>query len=147
MHLFIIRGLPGSGKSTLAHTLGHAVYEADQYFEKEEGYVFDPAQLPTAHAHCQERTLRRLVEGMGNDVVVANTFSQRWELEPYLRMASAHRARVTVVDLFDGGLDDAALVARCVHGVPERGIAAMRSRWEHDWRSGDPRPPWERERK
>jgi hypothetical protein len=63
-------------------------------------------------------------------VVVANTFTQRWELEPYLRMAKDIGATVVVVDVFDAGLSDEALATRNVHGVPVQSIAAMRARWE-----------------
>jgi hypothetical protein len=41
-------------------------------------------------------------------------------------------------------MSDEELAQKNVHGVPVAGIAAMRARWEHDWRSSDPRAPWER---
>jgi hypothetical protein len=75
---------------------------------------------------------------------VANTFTQRWEMEPYLRMASQYGARIVVIDAFDGGMTDEELAVKNIHGVPVEGIRAMRNRWEADWRAGDPRPPWER---
>jgi len=147
MQLYLIRGLPGSGKSTLAYTVsagsGAPVYEADQHFETSSGYQFDPARLTAAHMECLGRARVRLV--YGQRVVVSNTFSCRWEMEPYLRAAKANSARVTVIDLFDAGLDDAALAARCKHGVPVERIADMRARWEHNWGEGDPRHPRQRE--
>lgn len=141
--LFLIRGLPGSGKSTLASVLNVPSFAADDFFVGEDGqYRFDPAQLGAAHAQCQGRTRSAL--GEGASCAVANTFTQRWELEPYFIMARETGARVVVVDLFDAGLDDAALAERNEHGVPVAGIAAMRSRYEHDWGAGNPVPPWER---
>ena len=65
-------------------------------------------------------------------------------MEPYFHLANRMQVDIAVVDLFDAGKTDAELAARDVHGVPEATIAAMRGRWEHDWRVGDPRAPWER---
>tara|TARA_Y100000034_G_scaffold99818_1_gene122831 strand:- start:2886 stop:3155 length:270 start_codon:yes stop_codon:yes gene_type:complete len=76
-------------------------------------------------------------------VVVHNTFSTRWEMEPYLRMAGGTTV-VSVLDLFDGGCTDEELFKRNSHGVPLETITAMRARWEHDWKVGNPLPPWER---
>jgi predicted kinase len=142
--LILIRGLPGSGKSTLARALAGDArsIEADDYFVSDGVYRFDPAQLPQAHAACQAQAQAELAAG--RSVVVANTFSQRWEMEPYMLAARECGARVVVADLYDGGLDDSALAARGVHGVPVPGIAAMRARWEHRWSTGYTRPAWER---
>ncbi len=147
--LYIIRGLPGSGKNTLGENLAdwndsrldHEVFAADDYFVDDDGvYRFDPSKLPEAHAQCQENVKRALRSHWAAVVVVANTFTQRWEMEPYLAMSD----EVTVIDLFDAGLTDEALAARNTHGVPVEAIRAMRARYEHSWKDGDPRPPWER---
>jgi predicted kinase len=142
-NLILVRGLPGSGKSTLAKLLqegGGCITSADDYFTTSTGeYNFNPSLLPQAHAQCQDRTKQYLWEG---DVIVANTFSQRWEIQPYIQIATDAHARLTVVDLFDGGLTDAELALRNIHGVPVAGISAMRARWEHDWAKGNPIAPW-----
>lgn len=141
--LFVVRGIPGSGKSTTADKICDLVYSADDYFVGEDGvYRFDGTKLKVAHERCQE--LVRYAISCGDSVAVANTFTQRWEMEPYLRMAAEYGSRVVVVDCFDGGMTDEKLEEINVHGVPLDGIRAMRARWEHDWRAGDPRPPWER---
>jgi len=141
-YLFIIRGLPGSGKSTLAGKLGAPVVSADDYFVGEDGvYRFDPANIAEAHAQCQARTRSHL---LSQSVSVANTFTCRWEMQPYLDMATEAGATPVVIDLYDGGLNDEALVERNVHNVPWQAIGAMRARYEHDWRNGNPIPPWER---
>ena len=145
--LFIIRGLPGSGKSTLGRSIEFRSGEvpdclsADDYFVGTDGvYRFSPSGLPAAHAECQAAVRSDLAHG--SSVCVANTFTQRWEMEPYLRMAAEFGARVVVIDCFDAGMSDEELAAKNVHGVPVAGIAAMRSRWEHDWRAGEQRAPW-----
>ena len=144
MTLYAIRGLPGSGKSTLGSKLGNAI-AADDWFVGDDGvYRFDPALLAAAHADCLARCQRILA--MGQDVAVCNTFSCRWELEPYITLAAERpdSVRLVVMDVYDAGLTDEALAARNLHGVPVAGITAMRRRWEHDWRAGDPRHPGQR---
>lgn len=129
----LVRGLPGSGKSTLAQQLaadtGAVVCEADQFFTRDGVYAFDPAQLGAAHAWCQAKA-NTVMRTTTLPVVVANTFSQQWELEPYLKMAEAAGYQVQVVDVFDAGLTDEELVARNVHQVPVGVVAKMRRRWQ-----------------
>jgi predicted kinase len=143
----LVRGVSGCGKTTLAQQLAlggrRRLLAADDYFMDENGvYQFNPSDLPKAHAWCQEATATAMNEGL--HVIVHNTFTQRWEMEPYLQMAGNNGYRVTVVSLFDGGCTDEELAGRNTHGVPLAGIQSMRDRWEHDWRSGNPLPPWER---
>ena len=140
-NLIIVRGLPGSGKSTIGAKFG-VVRSADDFFVVDGEYLFDPSKIVEAHAACQAAIRNDL--NNGDIAVVANTFCAGWEFTPYLKIAEDTSAAIIVVDLFDGGLDDEGLAARNVHGVSADGIGAMRSRWEADWRSADPRPPWER---
>ena len=148
--LFLIRGLPSSGKSTFAgglFWLGEKphIFEADAYFYTDGKYAFDPKKLPTAHAACQRHTKEAMETG-DRDVIVSNTFSQRWEMEPYIELAEQQFGwNLTVIDLFDGGCDDEVLHQRNVHGVPLETFARMRKNYEHDWSRGNPLPPWERE--
>jgi len=150
--ILLIRGLPGSGKTSLSDMIGLSpqpvICSADDYFINEAGdYVFDSKQLAEAHKACQVKA--SVAISLDKNVVVHNTFTERWELEPYLQMAfwgapSQVAHRVIVVSTFDGGCDDAALAKRNSHGVSIEAIAVMRKRWQEDWGSGDPRPPWER---
>ena len=144
--LILLRGLPGSGKSTLGAMLGVSIAADDFFMAGDAGYQFDPAKLPQAHAWCLEEAEILLRRNANNDVavVVCNTFTQRWELEPYLKLAEALEVRVSVINLYDGGCTDEQLFKRNVHGVPLPAFEAMRARYEHDWKNGDTRPPWER---
>lgn len=124
--LYIIRGLPGSGKSTLAKNLyifGLVDYhfEADMYFIDAEGnYKFDPSKLKDAHAWCQE-AVRGQIEG-GDSVAVSNTFTQMWEMEPYLDMAKELGVKTSIITV-EGNYGS-------IHNVPEEAITRMRNRWE-----------------
>ena len=141
--LFLIRGLPGSGKTSFARDIGEGeveVLEADDFFYVGREYRFDPKKLGQAHEYCRTRC-----EALLRDKVwasVANTFTQRWEMEPYLKIAKEAGIRVHVVSLFDGGLTDEELFERNSHGVPLKTIASMRARYEHDWKNGAVAPPW-----
>ena len=135
-NLYILRGLSGSGKSTLAETMlakqssegiRSVIVEADQFFtvttpHKTE-YSFDRRFLGAAHDLCYGRAMNYLRQG--KDVIVANTFSSKREVDRYVsgvKRCGLRDVRVTVV--------------KCVgeypsqHKVPERIINSMRSRWE-----------------
>lgn len=141
----LVRGISGCGKTTLAQQLAlggnRKLVAADDFFMKDGAYCFEPSRLPDAHAWCQQVAADSIREG--KHVIVHNTFTQRWEMEPYLKMAADSGCRVTVVSLYDGGCTDEELAERNSHGVPLAGIRSMRGRWEHNWREGNPLPPWE----
>lgn len=136
--MYLIRGLPGSGKSYLAENLmaeelrwedeetdvepADRVLEADQFFTKNGVYAFDPEKLKEGHADCLKRAIQLMTEG--KVLAVANTFSQGWEMEPYLREAERYGYEVVVLTMQnDFG---------SVHGVPPEAVQRMRNRWEHD---------------
>lgn len=143
--LVLVRGMPGSGKSSFGEMICRydqfvSVISADDFFMKDGRYQFNPAKLSEAHADCLARAKQGLVHGWL--MVVANTFSCRWEMQPYLDLAKEIGCALRVVDLFDAGLTDQDLFERNVHDVPYQTIVQMRKRWEHDWKNGDPRAPW-----
>ena len=122
--LFIVRGIVGSGKSTFAKTLGGYHVEADMYFINDDGeYNFDPQQLPTAHKWCKTMVDELMGEGVER-IVVSNTSTQLWEMEPYMNMAEENRYTVfsLIVENRHGGNN--------IHGVPSESIENMKSRFE-----------------
>jgi len=128
--LYIIRGLPGTGKSTLGKTLsGGQAFAADDYFMVDGEYRFDPSLLGEAHNQCARNVKNALTEGRWT-VAVCNTFSRRWEYEPYINMAKRVGARFYLIDLFDGATPLEELFERNQHGVPRHVFEDMHDRWE-----------------
>lgn len=91
-------------------------------------YDFDPRNLSFAHGSCQSAVWQALRAGL--PCAVANTFSRKWEMKPYIALAMMFHAELVIRDLFDAGLTDDELAARNLHGVPAATIARMRARWE-----------------
>lgn len=121
--LYLLRGLPGSGKTTLAKSLGGMHMEANKYFEYNGKYEFDASKIKNAHAWCQNAT-KVFMQNKSEKVVVSNTFTQEWEMQPYYDLAKEHGYRVycLIVENRHGGVNE--------HGVPQETLDKMKKRFE-----------------
>jgi predicted kinase len=130
--LTLLRGLPGAGKSTFANFIwnDYAICEADKFFyDKEGNYNFDASKLRQAHEWCRNEVERRMVENSITpqyypEIVVSNTFTQEWEMEPYFKLAEQYGYRVFTViveNRHDG---------KNVHGVPDEKLEQMKNRFQ-----------------
>ena len=128
--LILLRGLPGSGKSTLAKIILQVrstdepeVLSADDFFINEDGeYDFDSQKIKEAHNYCQFRCSERMRQQKAK-IVVANTFTQEWEMDEYFKMAERYNYRVhTVIVENRHGNEN-------VHGVPEDKLQQMKNRF------------------
>lgn len=127
--LFIIRGIPGSGKSTLAKAIGGIHVEADQYFTDKDGnYNWEAKHVQNAHNYCQSQVEAWMsTDGSqvnNNRIVVSNTFTREWEMEPYFKLAEKYGYRVytLISENRHGGTN--------IHNVPEETLTNMRNRFE-----------------
>ena len=120
--MIIIRGVSGTGKSTLAHIISSNVFETDDFFVDSGGnYNFDPKLLSSYHRLNQIRVNQALLAGE-ETIVVSNTFTQVWEMEPYIEMAKDRGYEVKVIALV--GLHPN------VHDVPPTVVETQTKRWE-----------------
>jgi len=131
--LFLLRGLPGSGKTTLANSIVESdflVCEADKYFyDKEGNYDFDGSKLKDAHEFCRNTVETYMKDSLVNDqfyqkIVVSNTFTQEWEMQPYYDLAEKYGYRVysLIVENRHGGVNE--------HNVPQEVLEKMKNRFE-----------------
>lgn len=100
--LILLRGLPGSGKTTLAKLLSenntYPVFSVDDFFTNEltGEYIFNFQNNHLAYKQCQDLTNDAMQQGI-TKVLVHNTFTMEWELEPYFKLAKTFNYSLFVV--------------------------------------------------
>ena len=100
--IILLRGLPGSGKSTLAEVLSeHGKYPTtsiDSYFTNPETgeYKFEFQNNHLAYKQCEEQTSSFAKQG-AEKIIVDNTFTIAWEMEPYFKIAKENNYTLFVV--------------------------------------------------
>ena len=130
--LTLVRGLPGSGKSTFANFIwnDYSICEADKFFyDKEGNYNFDATKLREAHSWCREQVEIRMKDNQANpqfypEIVVSNTFTQKWEMDVYYKLAEQYGYKVfsIIVENRHDGINQ--------HGVPADKLEQMKNRFE-----------------
>ena len=125
--LILLRGLPGAGKSTFAKSISDALtghIEADMYFIQDGEYKFDASKLRQAHDWCQSQVEKWMVPQGLDDIIVSNTFTQEWEMEPYYKLAEENGYMVfsIIVENRHDGVN--------IHGAPEDKLKQMKDRFE-----------------
>ncbi|MEZ9765626.1 AAA family ATPase [Vibrio splendidus] len=118
-----IRGIPGSGKTTIAQKLNAELVEADMFFINKDGeYKHVKRFIKDAHSWCQQEMKRLLLAG--HNVVVANTFIKKWEVENYLKLAQSLGLDLEVEVIEAKGR------YQNVHGVPNEIVERMRNQYQ-----------------
>jgi len=120
--LLLVRGLPGSGKSTFAKKLTNFIHwEADMYFIDENGnYNYQLKFIQNAHKWCLKRTMDSLM--LEDNVVVTNTFTTKWEMDPYIQFAKKENIGINIITLRNQ--------FKNIHNVPEEIYEKMKQRFE-----------------
>lgn len=128
--LILLRGLPGSGKTTLAEVIlfipnndSSDVLSSDNFFTDENGhYNFDSTKLKEAHSDCELKCAEKMKMGVSR-IVVANTFTEDWEMESYYQMADRYGYRVHSV------IVENRHEGKNIHNVPDNKIESMKNRF------------------
>ena len=128
--IVIMTGPSGSGKTTLGKVILRCtqtdnpdVISADDFFTDQNGvYNFDSSKIKEAHNDC----LLRCVHLMKNEIpkiVVANTFTQVWEMEKYYEAAERYKYRIhsVIVENKHKGQN--------IHDVPHDKIEIMKEKF------------------
>jgi predicted kinase len=108
MNVILMSGISGAGKDTyikerFAQNASTIICSADTFFEKDEGYVFNPSLLPQAHAACVRKFIMNCelaYHRYGNEdrtLIVNNTNLSSEELAPYVAIASAYEHPIELV--------------------------------------------------
>ena len=92
------------------------------YFSLNGEYKFDPSKLKDAHQWCQGMVKTDMILEYPK-IVVSNTSTQEWEMEPYFNLAKefGYRIHTIIVENRHGGVN--------VHNVPDATLGNMRNRF------------------
>ena len=126
-NLYLLRGVSGSGKTTLASSLlglpDSTETSTDKFFMVNDEYKFNPTKLGEYH----QKNLDSVEDSMRvpvSNIIVHNTFTQEWEMEPYYKLAKLYGYTVhsLVVENRHKGKNS--------HGVPDEVITKQKERFE-----------------
>ncbi|XP_024940465.1 uncharacterized protein LOC107267364 isoform X2 [Cephus cinctus] len=141
--LVLMRGLPGSGKSYLARSIVSTtiaedpapyIFNTDDYFIMigQGVYQFDSNKLQEAHSFNKRRVRIAMEEGR-SPIIIDNTNTKSWEMQPYVTMAVAYGYIVEVLEPNTPWVQNVnELAKKNRHGVPKAKIKAMMERYERN---------------
>lgn len=140
--LVIMRGLPGSGKSFLSKriletTVGmqhyrECVFSADDFFIRNNIYVYDASKISDAHAFCQNRAMNAMRNGVA-PVIIDNTNTQIWEMKPYACVAMQYGYVMEILEpTTPWAFNDRELARKNTHSVPRVKLKEMLERYERN---------------
>ena len=129
-NLILVRGVSGSGKSTFADKFLNTslLISTDDFFIEEGEYKFNPNHLKANHERCIDsvESEMKFRENIAEDtnIVVHNTFTQKWEMDPYIDLAGKYGYNLYTIIVENRHNSDS------VHGVPENSVIQQRERFE-----------------
>ena len=127
--LILLRGLPGAGKSTLAGVLGEnqrwPVFSVDTYFTDvvTGKYEFRFADNHLAYKHCQDQTEQAMQQQV-EKIILDNTFTLDWEMEPYFKLAATYSYQLFVVTVENHH------GTKNIHGIAQEQIQKMADKYK-----------------
>jgi len=86
-------------------------------------YEFDGEKLPQYHKLCQVDVEEAMKDWNINTIVVANTFTTEWEMEPYFKLAKKHDYNVHTI------IVENRHESKSIHNVPSKVITMQKERF------------------
>ncbi|KAK9885083.1 hypothetical protein WA026_009307 [Henosepilachna vigintioctopunctata] len=137
--LVLMRGLPGSGKSYLSRSILEAslenpvfsehIFSADNFFMKSGRYVYDISKISEAHSYTQRAAYKAMYKG-NSPIIIDNTNTQLWEMQPYCKMAMEYGYKICVLEASTKwSWNINRLANNNEHGVPKATIKRMQERY------------------
>ena len=139
-NIILVRGVSGAGKSTIGKMLDDGattcILSTDDLFYVDGEYKFDPSKLAEYHQAIIDKVESLMVEYdwkiMDHDyswfpidrIVVCNTFTQMWEMEPYFNLAKKYDWCIHTIIAENRHNSDS------IHDVPADVIKSQRERFE-----------------
>ena len=127
--LILLRGLPGSGKTTLAKILSenntYPVFSVDDYFTNEitGEYIFNFQNNHLAYKQCEDLSRDAMKQNI-TKIIVHNTFTLDWELEPYFKLALEFNYNLFVVTVENYHTN------KNTHGVSDEQLQKMAEKYK-----------------
>jgi len=128
-NLILLRGVSGAGKSTVAELFIDAtIISTDDFFMVDGEYQFDANSLVENHLKCTAKAELAMNTAHAEDamhtLIVHNTFTKNWEMQPYLVLADkyGYMVHTLIVENRHG--------SESIHDVPKPAVDAQRDRFE-----------------
>ncbi len=127
-NLILLRGLPGAGKTSFAHLISeqgkYPVFSVDDYFTDMKGnYNFNFKENFLAYRWCVENTEKAILD-KHQKIIVHNTFTMDWEMEPYFLLAQKHHCAIYVMTMENYN------AYKNIHGVTKEQIMKMAEKYK-----------------
>lgn len=127
-HLILLRGLPGAGKTAFARLISehncYPFYSVDDYFTDEKGiYNFRFEENYKAYEQCLQDTEKGIIAAHAK-IIVHNTFTLSWEMEPYFALAKKYQLilHVLTMEHYHDGVN--------AHGVSNEQLKKMADKYQ-----------------
>ena len=128
-NLILLSGVSGAGKSTVAELFIDAdIISTDDFFMVNGKYQFDANSLIENHMKCAVKAEQSMhiahTEDVMHTLIIHNTFTKDWEMQPYLVLADkyGYMVHTLIVENRHG--------SESVHNVPQASVNAQRDRFE-----------------
>ena len=125
-NLILLRGVSGAGKSTVAKLMKAVeLFSTDDYFMVKGKYEFDPSKLEENHKKCLQDVENVMIhKKLYTNIVVHNTFTQEWEMQPYFDIAKEHGYTVHTLIVENRHRSES------IHNVPDNVVNNQRNRFQ-----------------